>query len=93
MKEIINEEIKNLINNIVQIRKEYGLSKKKMAKTLGISIKTLRKIENGEFPPNLSVEVIFEIYDNFEITPKELFKRRFDTVGEIHESPEKQSKQ
>lgn len=73
---MIKDEIKNLANNIVRIRKEYGLSKKEMAKILGISIESLRKIEKGEIPLKMSVEVIFEIYDYFGITPKELFESR-----------------
>lgn len=77
MNEKTNIEIENFIFNVSEIRKHFGLSKNKMAKTLKIELKTLDKIENGKFPENLSVEVVFEIYKNFGIPPKDLFSKRY----------------
>lgn len=45
-----------------------------MAGLLNISIKTLNKIENGELPPRLTVEIVFDIIDKFKISPKNLFE-------------------
>ena len=68
--EVSKKELENFMYNVVQLRKYYGISKKRMAELLGISIGSLNKIENGEFPPKLSVEVIFNIHNIFGIHPK-----------------------
>lgn len=62
--------------NIKKIRKEQGLSKKSMAKRLKIGIQSLNKIENGELPPRLSVQIFFEIYKEFHIHPKDQFQKK-----------------
>lgn len=41
-----------------------------MAKIIGVGVNSLNKIEKGEFPPSLTVEVIFNIYEYFGITPE-----------------------
>lgn len=65
--------MKVFIENVMFIRKHSGISKKGMAKLLGIGVGSLNKIEKGEIPPNLSVEVIFNIHRHFGIHPKDLF--------------------
>ncbi len=59
--------------NVTRLRKRHGLTKKEMAKTLGISVGTLNKIEKGELPPRMSVEIVFNIYQHFGIHPKNQF--------------------
>ncbi len=71
--ELIFTDAEIFMFNVVWLRKEYGLSKKKMAKILGISAGTLNKIEKGELPPRLSVEIVFNIYNYFGILPKNQF--------------------
>lgn len=66
----------NFMHNVSYIRKHYGLSKKKMAELLDIGVGSLNKIENGEIPPRLSVEILFNIYDNFGIYPQDMLGRR-----------------
>lgn len=74
MKDITpKEEIKNFMNNIVWLREKHGLSNDEMAKILGISSDSLNKIENGELPPLISVDVIFNIQKHFGILPKNQF--------------------
>lgn len=68
------KECSCFLNNVLWLRKHNGLSKKEMAKKLNISIKTLNKIENGELPEKLSVEIVFDLYEHFGITPKTLFE-------------------
>ena len=46
-----NKEIEYFCHNIAFLRKSHGLSKKEMAKILGIGIWSLNKIERGELPP------------------------------------------
>ena len=71
-----DKELRYLLNNIELIRKEKLLSKKSMAKILGVSVKTINKIEQGVFPPRLSVSVIFKLHNNFGVLPYELFLER-----------------
>lgn len=71
-----DKELRYLLNNIELIRKEKLLSKKSMAKILGVSVKTINKIEQGVFPPRLSVSVIFKLHKNFGVLPYELFLER-----------------
>lgn len=69
-----DNEIFYFTKNIALIRNKNKLSKTKMAKLLGISTKTLNKLENGVIPPRIGVNVIFNIQDNFGIPAKLLFK-------------------
>ena len=71
----INNEIKNFINNIAYLRKKNGLSKKEMATILNISIYALNKIERGELPPKLSIEIIFNLQKHFKILPEKQFEK------------------
>lgn len=59
--------------NVKWLREKHGLSKKEMAKILGISVGTLNKIEKSELPPRLSVDIVFNIYQHFGIHPKNQF--------------------
>ncbi len=56
-----------------KLRKIKRYSKVNMAKILRIGVKTLSLIEHGSIPKNLKCNILFEIYDNFGITPMEMF--------------------
>lgn len=71
MKETREMEI--FLKNVMWLREHYGISKKHMAELLGIGIASLNKIENGEMPKRLGVEIVFKIYDVFKILPKNQF--------------------
>ena len=60
-------------HNIVQLRKNRGLSKKQMSNLLGIGLWSLNKLEKGEIPPKMDVNIIFKISKHFHISPAELF--------------------
>lgn len=68
------DDWKVLVKRLVLLRKQTGLSKKEMAQILEISVSTLNKIEKGELPPRLSVEILFHIQERFKIPPHELLK-------------------
>ena len=68
-----NYEFKVFCENIKAIRKQKSLSKKEMAKRLGIGVKSLDSIENGIVPPRLSSAILFKIYYEFGFTPSEIF--------------------
>ena len=68
MSKIRNDDaIKYLSHNILYLRKRHNITKKEMAKILGIGIKTLNKIEQGILPPKTSVEILFKIHNHFGI--------------------------
>lgn len=69
------------LHNIVWLRKHYRLSKKGMAQILGISVWSLNKLENGEIPPKLKIDIVFSIQDHFGIHPKDLFDH---ALGSYH---------
>lgn len=62
--------------NILWLRRHYGISKKKMASLLGIGLWSLNKIERGELPQRLSIEVLFTIRNQFGVLPSELFSQK-----------------
>lgn len=68
-------EFECLMYNIVLLRKHHGISKKKMAEMLGISVNSLNKIEEGIFPKNLSVNILFNINKQFHISPAVLIEQ------------------
>ena len=55
------------LHNVAWLRKHYGLSKKEMAQKLGIGVGSLNKIEEGELPTSLRIDVLFNIYKEFGI--------------------------
>ncbi len=60
---------KNFVHNVIWLRESNGLSKREMASILGIGVKTLDRIENGELPKLLSVNIFFHIWKYFGIHP------------------------
>lgn len=73
-KEQNDKELIDFMKNVAYLRKTYGLSKREMAKTLNIGIESLNKIERGDMPERLSMNVVFSIEDHFKIPARELFK-------------------
>lgn len=71
MKNIENFHI--FSQRIKLIRAENKLTQKEMAQKLRISVSTLSKIERGILPPRLSCSILFQIYEQFGVHPRELF--------------------
>lgn len=69
----ILQETAILCKNIKTLRLANGVSQKEMSKICGCAISTLRKLENGELPQKLKVDIIFKLSQYFNIKPKELF--------------------
>lgn len=74
--EVSKKEWENFVYNVTWLRKHYGISKKKMAALLGIGVGSINKIENGELPPKLSIDIIFNIQSCFGIHPKDQVGQR-----------------
>lgn len=71
----MNDKTELLIfcENVKRLRKIHKLSKKEMAKKLGIEVKSLSLIESGTLPPRLSCKVLFRICYYFKVKPKDMF--------------------
>ncbi len=78
MTEYLEEEVNNLLYNIKWLRLRHGLTEEQMAEILGIGVGSLRKIEKGELPPRLSVNIVFEVQNYFALKPKDLFCAKFE---------------
>ena len=65
--------MKDLIysNNVYNLRKDRKISQDKMAADLGISRRTISKVENGE--QNLSLEMAYRIAAYFELMVQDVF--------------------
>lgn len=73
----MTEEEKNLVYNIAWLRKHHAISKRKMAKILGIGIATLNRIESGELPSSLGGGALVRMYAYFGVRTDELIHQRF----------------
>lgn len=67
----MNEELGEFMRNVAALRKNNGLSKRRMAALLGVSVRTLNMLESGVFPPRLRVDVVFRIQKHFGIAMKD----------------------
>ena len=67
------DELTLFMKNVSALRKSYGYTKSRMANILGISVKTLNKIEACEFPSRLTVNIIYNLHKHFGILPKNMF--------------------
>lgn len=68
-------ESENLLRNLNHLRRQHNLTQKQMAQTLGISITTWRKMEQGIMPPRLSSLVVYRAADAFGIPTSTLFSK------------------
>lgn len=71
-----SDEFVILMHNIAWLRTHHGLTKIEMAKILGVSVKTLNKIESGVFPIQLGVSVLANVYFHFGLRPNVLLAQR-----------------
>ncbi len=59
------DELKVLCKNIYYLRKKNGLTQREMAGQLNISLYSLRMIERGIIPKNLSCEILYYLQLHF----------------------------
>ena len=64
------------VHNITWLRTHYGISMKAMAKIMGISVQTLRKVEQGEKSKRINAEVLIKLCDYFQCHADELIRRK-----------------
>jgi len=71
----INEETLIFCKNVKILRMREGLSVEQMAQRLETDIKTIEFLENNIIPEELGCDIIFKIYKEFGILPKDIFLR------------------
>ena len=76
MKKETDREWEIFVHNVKWLRKHYGLSRKQMAERLNISVWMLTKIERGQLPPSLIIDIFFVIQDQFGVHPAEQLTHR-----------------
>jgi len=59
--------------NVAGLRMHSGYSQKYMAQLLGIGVESLKRIESGNIPPRLRIDVIFAVCRHFHIRTSVLF--------------------
>lgn len=79
-------ELQLLCNNIRKLRLKNGLSQKQMAKHLHIGTESLRKMERGEIPPRMGVNLIFYTCKYFGVTIRQLFSENLQDSKENKEN-------
>lgn len=62
-----------LCENLRHLRKANGFFKTKMARVLGISVKTLNELERDTLPPRLGCEALWRTSDYFQVPLHTLF--------------------
>jgi DNA-binding helix-turn-helix protein len=67
------DELKVLCKNIYYLRKKNGLTQREMAERLNISLYSLRMIERGIIPKNLSCEILYYLQLHFFLDIADLF--------------------
>lgn len=71
-----DRQLENFAHNVTWLRQYYGISKKRMAQLLKISINSLTRLESGEVPPKMSALILLHVYKHFGIRPSDQFGSR-----------------
>lgn len=66
------ERYRKIGKRIAELRKEQGFTQRELSEKAGISMTTLREIENPEICRNFSLDFIFFISDALNIEPEKL---------------------
>ncbi|MBQ2699666.1 MAG: helix-turn-helix transcriptional regulator [Clostridia bacterium] len=72
MNETCQKQWENMVNNLIRLRKEKGLSRREMARLLGIGPLMLAKIEQGTLSRRLSAEIFLAIEEVFGLLPSQI---------------------
>ena len=70
-------ETRIFCENLKKLRAKEGLSKKKMAEKLKISIYFISILEKGKIPPKLDIRILFTIAKCYGTTCGEIFSKDF----------------
>ena len=73
----MSKELENITHNIAWLRKNNNMTKKQIALLLGMSVRSLSKIEKGVSCRKLNLNTVFDIMCLFNVSADELFNARF----------------
>ena len=59
--------------NIKKLRVSSGLTKEEMSERLEVDIGYIESIEKGNIPDELGCDILFKIYKEFGVLPKDMF--------------------
>ena len=71
------DELAIFSKNVAYLRKNNNLTAKEMASVMGISEKSLLRIENGQIYKRLSVIVIFKLAHHFKYKVYQMFEKLY----------------
>lgn len=83
---MLSDFIKMICENIIIICAVYQMTEKEMADALEIPLKTLKRIEAFDPPKNLSLKIVFKIYEYFKIPPQEFCTPMKYTIISLYEN-------
>jgi len=69
-----NDDQKNFAHNLFILRKVHRLSRKEMAKIMGVSVYCVKKAEQGVFARSLSAESLVNLSEHFHIRSSSFFE-------------------
>ena len=70
--------MEKFIQNIIELREKHGLTKSEMSDIMHVSPSAISKIERGEIPKRMNVDVVFYLSDHFGI-PCDILMGREDS--------------
>lgn len=73
----LNPTLRRVYRNIHCLRLAYKLTQKQMAEIMGISVDTLRKMEQGKHTPRICCDILWRVCDAFNISADVLLKLDF----------------
>lgn len=68
----VEEQCTALCRNVTALRKQHGLSKREMAKILGVGVNTLTQMEQGNLPKSFRAGALLRIQDRFGVSIQSL---------------------
>ncbi len=69
------DELRFFAYNVARLRREHRVSVTNLAKALKIGRRSVMKLENGEVPPRMGVEVLFRASQFFNVSVPSLFQK------------------
>lgn len=69
---------KNFCHNIRYLRQKHHLTQKEMAQAMGISVKTLRKIENCDPSARINAAILCRLCDHFCLSIDGVLRERME---------------
>jgi len=73
---------RKLYNRIAVLRQDTGVSRKELAKAIGVNFQTVGYLERGEYNPSL--DLAFKISDFFKLPIEKIFSTKpFKTLSEV----------